>query len=516
MKLDKVKKYLFALILLCSAVAVLVVRIEMANIHTQMPAGDTFNFINAGQYLAHFDYPKDERRLPFYPLLIRLFSYYFDPVTVAVFVSIISSALLIVVLYAIARALQISNFAFFILIPLAIVDPFLSILAVRPLADSLSVLLIFLCIAIVLWSKPKYLWSFVTATVFSATILTRYENIPIIILLAVYLFFIWRKEWRMIVITITISFALISPWLMLSYRVFGTPFHNAYTDSIQDTNDSWGSATMPQVITNLRTILENARFGDAWAILLHAQSNPLEDSNKYYYGLLEPRWIFSIIALIGFFWIVVSQKFVAFPVIASLILFLLTYAWWGPTFRFTAPIAPWFLLCFASGISFLLHSAYRFRNSYVKLGLSLIVILFTLYLVYLLIPGMQQTALGRVGDGAGRRMMTMNAVRVLARQGEHVGFITPVLMLNSYVGDSNWGVYAGGRAVDLSSTSNDSLENTHDLLHGKEITVLFDQGEPYMKRLVSHERSLGHIRLEQTYYPYIQGEREVKLVYLTK
>lgn len=139
------------------------------------PPGDVFNFINIALGFPEGTYPPNERRLPFYPLLILLARAVADWEQAALTVAIVASLAALVALYALGRTLGLSKTALTALLLAFQTHPQV-LIATRGYADTTLFALLPAALLALLRTRT-WKGAVVTGALCGAMALTRYEGL---------------------------------------------------------------------------------------------------------------------------------------------------------------------------------------------------------------------------------------------------------------------------------------------------------------------------------------------------
>ena len=203
-------------------------RILLFNVN-KTEIGDSFNLITAAESINRGTYPVEEKRMPFYPLLLAGGISKVDPVFWGRFLSLILSLGILYLSTRIGEKLGIKN-SFLILIPILIaINPLFSYWSIRIMSDLLFLLIIELVLYFLLFfNKNSILFAILMGFLGGLAILTRFEGGLLVLLIMVTMF--WRtRSIKWSIIAGTASFLTIFPWLYRNYLLFHNPFHTAYT-----------------------------------------------------------------------------------------------------------------------------------------------------------------------------------------------------------------------------------------------------------------------------------------------
>lgn len=139
------------------------------------PPGDVFNFIAIARGLPEGTYSPDERRLPFYPLLILFARSLLDWEAASLTVAVVASLAALVALYALGRTLGLSKTALAALLLVLQVHPQV-LTATRGYADTTLFALLPLSL-LALFRTRTWKGAVITGVLYGALALTRYEGL---------------------------------------------------------------------------------------------------------------------------------------------------------------------------------------------------------------------------------------------------------------------------------------------------------------------------------------------------
>lgn len=298
-----------------------------------MPAGDTFNFIIAAQALRHGTYQSDEKRLPLYPFLILLGEAVWpDPVVVARTISTVAFAGTFGALFLLGRRLGLAPLPLALLLFLPMVHPVLLGNGIRELADSLFVFLLVLANLAAIALRRSWPSVVITAGVFTATALTRYEGILAVFLLLPFLRL--RVPWRTVGAVILLAAAFTTPWFVVATRAFGAPVNPAYFRCVEECG--FGTR-LPDLPARVHQLLDMSGWTKVWTVparlIAPAEGEPVR--RPLVQLAQSSSWWVSLWALLGIVWLLVSRPRAAFPVVLSLTVVAIMVAWWKLHGRFT-------------------------------------------------------------------------------------------------------------------------------------------------------------------------------------
>ncbi|MEX0649650.1 MAG: glycosyltransferase family 39 protein [Candidatus Andersenbacteria bacterium] len=427
---------LFILLLIITAA---LTRGFFATIPKVMPPGDTFNFINAGKQLPFFAYPSTEKRLPFYPLLIELSPSAVDPVLAATVIAVTASVTVIVLLYLLGRQLKIHPVVLTTVLMLAVVEPRIVSSGIRPLADSVFMVLVLAALLMTIRSLKQVPTSRTIVGIgilFAMLLLTRHEGLAIVSALVAILAYCWRRSWQSIVVMLVTIIIVLTPWFVLTYKMRGTIWYMGYTTEITSSEDPWGASNIYELRDRLRTLVSYTLW-DGFVQIPHdaneAVSNGSLSREEYVHTLFgNPIWWLSLLALVGVLWLIITQPVSAVPLLAIGTGTFAIMAFWGPTFRFSAPAMPFWILSVALGATAVLHILQRLFRFHPFVWPAMLLGL--VILIGSQIDPFVQETYGRISDNNDRGYAQLTAMRYLAQQSGAVATKKSAGFFQAYVG----------------------------------------------------------------------------------
>jgi len=339
-------------------ISALLVRIILLYFRQSLCGGDPFNFLFIAEKLKEFSYPQGAKRLPFYPFLLLLGFPFFDPVRWGQTISILSSVLLLPVLYGLGRLFKIKKE---ILLGASLLLAFQSSvleISLQPLSDSLFAFLFLLSLFLFyrLWTHPQALTpnsQLLFGTILGLTCLTRNEGFLLSLILFLFLF--WKKGLKTCLISGIPYFCLVFPWFVRNFIHFGHPFYSPYFSA--KGYGCWQWLNFKNSVYKLLSL-----YG------------PIKGGREVFYGGLLGS-IFIIIGCLKF----IREKWpLNFPWLTVILAHLVLITWWTPLIRLFLPIIPLTALFLSQGI-FRVGKIYFPKDKFKQNIFSLILLGIVLY-----------------------------------------------------------------------------------------------------------------------------------------
>jgi hypothetical protein len=416
-----------------------VVRLPIVQERKIMPAGDVFNFQYITSHLMSFDYPKTEKRLPTYPLLLipgRLL--HLDPIRTSIGVSLVASLGIIALIYTLGRQYKIPRTIMLFVTGIAVYDPLLTINAIRPLSDSTFVCWILASLVLVtrLVQKPpssrwdRILWW--TGVSLVLMMFTRYEGFPIAAILVLSLF--TALSWRQVLTVALLPAIATLLWIPVFHYVHGSLTGLGYVADATSADGGFGE--IKAIPENFQKLMSGAGWERIWA----TPSSELtqEEPEKAFYRVMgSGSWWLAVCSFVGLIWLLITQRKVAVPLIAMASVYTILLSWWWVYSRYVAPLSTVFYIGATAGAYGLVSAIQRLHSAATWKGLvyGAFVVLFTL-LAYQQVPHMYKLALSRSWEGNGKGYSLYQAIQYAGQQEKSVfvpaDYPISLLMLGSY------------------------------------------------------------------------------------
>lgn len=416
-------------IVLLLALVTLSVRVYLANGRRIMPAGDAFMFQVIADHLRHGQYPKYEKRLPGYSLVLLLGrTFGLDPIPWSIGVSIASACGATIVLYSIGRRMGIRRVPLTPAVFLNSFSPALVVNGIRPLSDSFFLFLVLLAVFVSMSLKKgaRQRYALGTGMVLALMMLTRYEGVPLAVVLLVVLFFrVGMRSLAAVVTPLLIGLAL---WLPLFRTTIDT--WNDFPYVAQARASDAGDLTMFH-----RNLMVSLR-GSGWLRVLddlRAAADRPADDHHLLSVLRSPSWWLGLCALIGLGWMLTAGRREALPFLLVFVVYTVTLSTWWVYSRYVASLTVGNDLAIAAGLHVLWRggAAIARKKSTSRDLVPGVLALCGFFLIGLEIRGRFREAQSRAWENTGRGYALYRAYRALAHLPgrvavSHGGWETPM------------------------------------------------------------------------------------------
>lgn len=337
--------------LLLLLVVALAFRLAYLEWFKTFPPGDTFNFINVARSLPEGEYPINERRLPFYPLLILLTHPLFGWELAGMVIAVTMSLVALAAIYAVGRKLGFPKTALLGILLVFQAHP-LVLTATRGYADT-TLFALFPLTLLALLSARTWKGAVCTGVLAGAMALTRYEGLATAaVILPLWLLVPGNRPRRLPLIAAAACVITLIPYLLLAGANNRPPFGTGYIAEAE-TRD-YGTDSPIELGKNILQIWRrNALFG-AWdiprAISREISEDPFATPRILASRLIEGGEIFTLLAFLGLLALLFRRQW-------SALLFLLAAtaaatippAWFNPLVRYDLFVLPLTILLTASG-----------------------------------------------------------------------------------------------------------------------------------------------------------------------
>jgi hypothetical protein len=497
---------------------VVTIRLPIVAERKIMPAGDAFNYQFITSHLLDFTYPPTEKRLPVYPILLiggRILQ--LDPIRTSIGLAVAASAGVVAMMYLLGRAFAVPRAALLAFVGLSAFDPFMTMNAIRPFADSLFVFLALLSLWCViqllsLSRLPSKRWIWGTGIVLTLMMFTRYEGFLIAAVLILCLFV--RRTWKEVALIATIPTIITLLWIPVHFHVHGSLSSSGYLALATESQEFGEPRRIPQ---GLLTMAEAIGWGRVWSVPASEleQPRPHEAAERV---LLSPTWWTAVLALVGTLWLFVRFRWRALPVFAAGLGYAVIIAWWFVYSRYNPLLIALFYLTAALGVSALITGMKRLLPARPAAQAGLLLVIAMMWVIYTLAPPLYATALSRAWDGNRKGYALYQAIQFVNTKRQSVvmardypmavfTFGLPSLPLSS--ANPDIGLY-------LSNHPEETIDELYQLWRNKQIQyVIENEEDPRIPEIVSRLRREGKIvethRFQQT--PWDTQEPEVVLVH---
>lgn len=331
-------------------------RLKLLQWWNPFPFGDVFNFVQIARSMMTLSYPVDEKRLPFYPLLI-LVTHTSLPGTSwessAIGVAIAMSLLALALFYAIGRTLGITKAPLVAgVLVLAPFQPFLAY-SIRGYADTTFVALLLAAILAAL-HLPKR-WSVWTlGPILGLLCLTRYEGVAAAAVLLLVSFFRLRT-FRPRGLVVFLFVLTLLPYAWLASRSGRSILPTAYLRQAAAEEGGYGATSLREVWVNTGEVWKRLGLSALWRtpkwFIGEVRDDALGSHKSITDFLSGSRSAVSVLAIPGIAYLLLRRRFrdvltVALPFFAV----SLPIAWWSPLLRYDAFLFPLMVLAAAAGL----------------------------------------------------------------------------------------------------------------------------------------------------------------------
>lgn len=320
----------------------------------EFPPGDVFNFIGLAEALADGQYPLDEKRLPFYPLLILLVHLFVGWEGAAVGIAVVASLMTLVFLYGIGRTLGCSRTALTVGLLLAQAHPQFVIASTRGYADTLFLALL----AGGVWTLlrfPSRKGAIATGFFFGAAALTRYEGAVAAALCLAVSMILFPKRWRLTILSGSIAFLFLLPYIGISLAndrpLLGAGYAAEAAVEAEYGVSSWGDFQ-----GNLVQVGRQAGVLGWWAHVRDTARDVVYDpfgmQRVFAARITDPEFLLTTFVLLGILVILRRRRWREFLLLTALGLGIaLPIAWYRPLPRYGMFVFVFVILFFSVGLS---------------------------------------------------------------------------------------------------------------------------------------------------------------------
>lgn len=350
-----------------------------------LPPGDVFNFINIALGIPDGTYPPNERRLPFYPLLILLFSF-LGWERAALVVAVAASLGALVALYALGRTLGFSKTSLAALLLVFQAHPQV-LIATRGYADT-TLFALLPATLLALFRARTWKGAVLTGVLCGALALTRYEGLTAALVLLPLWFLspgrllprrpsttlgtgqtseedthraqrdraagIPRGSRRYALIGM-LAFALsLVPYLLLSAANDRPVFGAGYIAEAAG-RSGYGAGNLREFTDSALSIWKRTALFGAWeiplAIAREIRADPLATTRILTARLVEVGEPVALLVLLGVTALLLRQRRPLLFLLASTAATTVPPAWFNPIPRHDISVLPFTILFAASGIT---------------------------------------------------------------------------------------------------------------------------------------------------------------------
>lgn len=321
------------------------------------PFGDVFNFVRIARELAHGSYPVDEKRLPFYPLLILLVHQgapWLRWETIAIGLAIVMSLAALGLLYAICRALRIGLVPSLVaVLLLSSFPPFLSY-SIRGYADTTLLALVLAAILTALRART-FRGAALLGFFLGAAILTRYEGVAAAGVLLP-LFALRARRMRSIGAAFAVLALTILPYVVVARASGRSLLPATYLTQAARAGEGYGASSVAEFWDRYTTLWRRLGLFELWRTPAGVFRNAREDFLGLHRPLVdlvrEPRSATALLAIPGFFWLFLRRQRAWATLLVSAPFFAVAVpiAWWAPQVRYHALLYPLMAFAAAAGV----------------------------------------------------------------------------------------------------------------------------------------------------------------------
>lgn len=494
--------------------ATLVIRGSIAWERRIMPAGDAFNFHQITGYLLHGRYPKTEKRLPVYSLLLIPGRVIHAPlIPTSVTISLLASGGVVVCLYLLGRHFSIERFILLPILGLSIFDPLLTINGIRPLADStflfFTVLTLLLASRAVAARPPTLRQLLLLGLSTPLMMFTRYEGF--VVAITIFPVLLWKLGWRNALRAATIPLVASLAWIPAYIYIHGSLTGLSYVTDAAAPGGGFGD--VHEILPNLDRMV-NTMWKRAWAAPAFELSEPKPEAALVRTAVM-PAWWLSLLALIGIPWLAIRRPSSGLMVLVALSGYSLLLAWWWVYSRYVAPLSAIYYLTAAAGASALFAFGSRLRWPLVKwASIALVVWIFIASS-----PDMHKHALGTAWENNYRGYALYRATLLVAQEkGKAVvanSFPMALTLLGAWV--ENPEPTNPARAWYLEQFPDSPAEDLYQKLTAVQPAHLLEsRDDPRLSELATLLKNAGHVTSTEvfTYAPwYTSGPPETVRVH---
>ncbi len=345
--------------LVCVLIAALWVRLWLLRWWDTFPFGDVFNFVRIAQELAQGNYPVDEKRMPFYPLLILLVHGVGRGLrweTAAIGIAITSSLVVLLLLYALGRTLRVRKTALLVILLLvSSFPPFLSY-AIRGYADTTLLALVLGALLAALRTRSAR-GGALTGVLLGLTILTRTEGALAAAALGIALLVRWRSKPRIVLAAGAAGILTVLPYVGLAGATGRSLLPTAYLEEAR-ADGAYGAASLRELGERLSLLWTRLGLFEAWrtpvALLRTLRTDVYVLPRQLSDLLREPRSATALLAIPGLLFLLARRRVSdVLLVVLPFAALSLAIAWYATYGRYDALVYP--LMAFAAGVG--VHAA---------------------------------------------------------------------------------------------------------------------------------------------------------------
>lgn len=457
-----------------------------------LPPPDTYEHIDAGRALTRGTYPFAERHLPLYQLLVGVGeSLGADPVGAATVISLLASVATLPLLYLLGRRFGLPQPFLLGALTLPLLDLAIAGQGTRPLSDSLFLFGFLLALLLTISARPSPRWAMGTGITFGFFLATRYEALPIVLVLLFCLRL--RTSWKFVGQCAALTGLLILPWALFLTRMYGVPWRTPYA-SIVSLDPRYGVRSPAHFAESVAATFENSGWSTPWRNAERALVAATEERGVARpLALLgrDPFWWLGLIGILGVIWLLFRRPREMLPVAGAFALLFLLVSASIPIGRVATPLRALHALAVAGGLSALWHVSLHilggprivFRPAVALVGLSVLGI--GLLRSLPILRTVDAVRIDHNGSGAA----LVEAIRNVSEAGNQPAFSFSMLASGVLLGSDTAPTSQPPRALMLDHLLGRPPESILVELRARGVTGLFDDGDPWFAPVLARLRA---------------------------
>lgn len=225
-------KVLIIFLVLLTVFRVLIININVTE------WGDSFRILRAAQYLLHFSYPLDEKRLPFFSLLLSPGLLVLEPVLWGRIFAIGMTLVNLILTAILFRTLfpKVKTSAISLGMILLAINPIFFYWSLRIMAETTFASIVLLSFIVYFNGQrsSRNWWPYLLGFVLALGALTRYEGF--LLAGSFGLVFLLKRQWLNIFKTFSVWVLLVAPWFILTKLILHGGTSNAYVSELSTFN----------------------------------------------------------------------------------------------------------------------------------------------------------------------------------------------------------------------------------------------------------------------------------------
>ncbi len=395
------------------------------------PFGDIYNFITIARGLPDGVYPTDEKRLPFYPLLILITHTLAKGISwenAAIFVAIAMSLLVLVLFYALGRKLGVSKIALIIgALLLSAYPPFLGY-SIRGYADTTFIALTLAALLTALSFDHRKRYSVILGALLGMLSLTRYEGVIVSIFILAFIFVTNLTRWKRTLTTIGILVITVSPYAIIALANGRSLGPQSYLNQAKQEDQGYGSDSLEDFRDKYVEILERTGFLSIWytpaKLMGTLRSDLLGFHNELAARFTIAPYVTADLAFVGIVFFLLRRRLKkTLLFLGTALVIIIPIAWWAPYVRYDAFVFPFVALFAAGGLHAFLSLLNKSTNGKGgKILTYFVKILLLIVAVGVWFGGMTHNAYDSLRKSRGRDYALYQAVLEIKKIGEPVLF----------------------------------------------------------------------------------------------